>query len=132
MKPNRYISLWLFVATVLFLTCSDTPRNNPFDPGGEVLIVASKGGADDHPAWYLNISASNEVEFQIATQAYRATWREPEGAERQKLWQLMVDCYPFYADYQASTERVIPLVLMRPIEEIPVFRAEDATGLRQL
>ncbi len=100
--------------------------------GGEVLIVASKGGADNHPAWYLNIADSDEVEFQIATQAFRGSWREPEGAEREKLWNLMVDSYPFYADYQASTERQIPLVLMRPAEEIPVFTAEDATGIRQL
>ncbi len=100
--------------------------------GGEIVIVASKGGADTHPAWYLNLVDRDEVEFQVATQAYRGTWREPEGEEREKIWNLMVDCYPFYADYQASTERVIPLVLMRPVEEIPVFRAEDATGLRQL
>ena len=49
------------------------------DIGGEVVICASKGGADHHPAWYLNIVGEKEVEFQIATQAFRATWREPEG-----------------------------------------------------
>ena len=102
------------------------------DIGGEVVIVASKGGADEHPAWYLNIHDSAEVEFQIATQAFRATWREPAGAEREKIWNFMVDCYPFYANYQASTKRQIPLVMMKPIAAIDVFKESDATGIRQL
>lgn len=101
------------------------------DIGGEVVIVASKGGADHHPAWYLNLRDMDEIEFQIATEAFRATWREPEGEERQKVWDFMVDCFPFYADYQASTDRQIPLVMMKPIESVRVFRPEDATGVRQ-
>jgi deazaflavin-dependent oxidoreductase (nitroreductase family) len=101
------------------------------DIGGEVVIVASKGGADTHPAWYLNIKDSQDVEFQIATQAFRATWREPEGAEYQKIWDFMVDNFPFYASYQASTSRKIPLVLMKAVEPIAVFRESDATGVRQ-
>ena len=43
----------------------------------------------------------------------------------------MVDCHPFYANYQASTDRTIPLVMMSALEEIPVFKASDATGVRQ-
>jgi len=101
------------------------------DIGGEVVIVGSKGGADTHPEWYLNIIAAPEVEFQIATQAYRATWREPEGAERQKVWDFMVDSFPFYANYQKSTDRQIPLVMMKIVEPIPVFQESDATGTRQ-
>lgn len=100
------------------------------DIGGEVVIVASKGGADTHPEWYLNLKAQDEVEFQIATQAFRGTMREPEGAERAKIWAFMVDCYPFYASYQASTERVIPLVMLKAKEAIPVFKESDATGIR--
>jgi deazaflavin-dependent oxidoreductase (nitroreductase family) len=99
--------------------------------GGEVVIVGSKGGADTHPDWYLNIREMAEVEFQIATQAFRATWREPEGEERRKIWDYMVACFPFYASYQASTGREIPLVVMKPGEEIPVFKESDATGQRQ-
>ena len=101
------------------------------DIGGEVVVCASKGGADAHPEWYLNLIAKPEVEFQIATQAFRGTWREPEGAEREKVWAFMADSFPFYAKYQASTSRLIPLVMMKPVEAIPVFREEDATGLRQ-
>jgi deazaflavin-dependent oxidoreductase (nitroreductase family) len=100
--------------------------------GGEVVIVGSKGGADNHPEWYLNLHAGSPLSFQIATQAWNATWREPEGAERQKVWDYMVDCYPFYAQYQKSTDRQIPLVLMKGVESIPVFKESDATGLRKL
>lgn len=99
--------------------------------GGEVVIVASKGGADHHPAWYLNIRDQETVDFQVATEAFRATWREPEGAEREKAWAHMVDNFAFYGDYQKATDRLIPLVMMKPIESIPVFKAEDATGMRQ-
>ena len=96
--------------------------------GGEVVIVASKGGSDEHPNWYLNLRESPEIEFQIATQAFRATWRQPEGAEREKVWSYMIEYYPFYAKYQASTDRVIPLVMMKPLEMIPVFTEADVTG----
>jgi deazaflavin-dependent oxidoreductase (nitroreductase family) len=100
------------------------------DIGGELVICGSKGGADHHPAWYLNLVESPEVEFQVATQAFRGTWREPQGEERDKVWAFMVDCHPFYADYQASTERLLPLVLLKAAEEIPVFQESDATGIR--
>ena len=102
------------------------------DIGGEVVIVASKGGADEHPAWYLNIRDSETVDFQIATQSFRASWREPQGAEREKVWAFMADSFPFYTQYQGGTDRIIPLVMMKPIEAIPVFRESDATGIRQL
>lgn len=100
------------------------------DIGGEVVIVASKGGADTHPEWYLNLREMPQAEFQIATQAFRGTMREPEGAEREKIWAFMEDCYPFYANYKASTSRVIPLVVMKAKEAIPVFQESDATGIR--
>lgn len=91
------------------------------DIGGEVVIVASKGGADHHPAWYLNVRESKELEFQIATQAFRATWREPAEAERQKIWDFMEGVFPPYKGYQASTDRQIPLVIMSPIEPVERF-----------
>jgi deazaflavin-dependent oxidoreductase (nitroreductase family) len=101
------------------------------DIGGELVICASKGGADDHPAWYLNLTSMETVDCQVATQAFRGTWREPEGAERDKIWAFMAECFPFYDDDQASTDRILPLVMLKPVKPIPVFRAEDATGLRQ-
>lgn len=102
------------------------------DIGGEVVIVASKGGADHHPAWYLNIHDSKEVEFQVATQAFRGTWREPQGEEYAKIWNFMVDVFPSYAKYQASTSRKIPLVMMKAVTPIGVFKEADATGVREL
>ncbi len=101
------------------------------DIGGEVVICASKGGADHHPEWYLNLIAKSEVEFQIATQAFRGSWREPAGAERKKVWDFFIDCHPFYQTYQDSTERVLPLVMFTAVDSIPVFRESDATGIRQ-
>jgi deazaflavin-dependent oxidoreductase (nitroreductase family) len=100
------------------------------DIGGEVVIVASKGGADVHPEWYLNIRDSQEVEFQIATQAFRGTWREPQGAERDKVWNFMVDVFPSYAKYQQSTSREIPLVMMKAVQPIEVFKEEGSTANR--
>jgi deazaflavin-dependent oxidoreductase (nitroreductase family) len=93
--------------------------------GGEVVIVASKGGAAEHPNWYLNIREASHIEFQIATQAFRAAWREAEGRERAKVWELITTCYPFYARYQASTSRLIPIVMMKPFEAISVFTDAD-------
>lgn len=92
------------------------------DIGGEAVVVASKGGADHHPAWYLNIQGSQEISFQIATQAFRGTWREPQGAERAKVWEFMVAVFPPYKNYQASTERQIPLVMLSADEPIDIFR----------
>jgi deazaflavin-dependent oxidoreductase (nitroreductase family) len=95
------------------------------DVGGEVVIVASKGGADSHPDWYLNLRDAASIDFQVATQAFRATWRESEGVERHKIWEFMVDVYPPYAKYQASTTRRIPVVMMTPVATIEVFGESD-------
>jgi len=93
--------------------------------GGEVVVVASKGGADAHPEWYLNLRAAPELDFQIATQAFRATWREPEGEERHKVWDFMARAFPPYIKYQRATARHIPVVMMTPIRAIEVFQESD-------
>ncbi|MET0546102.1 MAG: nitroreductase/quinone reductase family protein [Caulobacterales bacterium] len=95
---------------------------------GEAVIVASKGGADSHPAWYLNLTSREEVQLQVATDAFRATWREPAGAEREMIWDYMVGVFPSYAGYQNSTARRIPIVMMKPAEPIAVFRESDVAG----
>lgn len=100
--------------------------------GGEVVICASRGGSDQAPQWYSNIAASDTVEFQIATEAFRGTWREPRGAEREKVWAFMVDCYPFYGLYQTRTARQIQLVMMKSCERIPVFRESDISEMRAI
>jgi deazaflavin-dependent oxidoreductase (nitroreductase family) len=95
------------------------------DIGGEVAIIGSKGGADHHPAWYLNLVSSPEVDFQIATQAFRATWREAQGAEREKVYNFMVEAFPFFDNYRKATSRQIPVVLMKAAEPIAVFSKAD-------
>lgn len=89
--------------------------------GGEVVIVASKGGADSHPGWYHNIRASETIDVQIATQAFEATWREPEDDERHEVWAYMTHLYPPYITYQQSTSRRIPLVMLAPGSSRYVF-----------
>src|SRR3984885_5760251 len=94
--------------------------------GGEIVIVASKGGADTHPGWYLNVLESNTIGVQIATQAFEATWRQPEGEERHQVWAYMAPLPPPYLTYQQSTSRQIPLVMLKLGRPIDVFSAEGS------
>jgi deazaflavin-dependent oxidoreductase (nitroreductase family) len=91
--------------------------------GGEIVIVASKGGADTHPEWYLNILSCETLDVQIATQAFEATWREPEGDERHQVWEYMCHLYPPYIAYQQSTSRRIPLVMLNLLRPTATFAA---------
>jgi deazaflavin-dependent oxidoreductase (nitroreductase family) len=91
------------------------------DTNGEVVVVASKGGADVHPGWYYNLREMTEATIQIGGQAFRCTWREPDGAERQAIWDFMAAVYPPYLDYQAATSREIPVVVFQPGEGLEPF-----------
>lgn len=82
--------------------------------GNGYAIVASKGGAQKHPAWFLNLEASEKVTLQVAADCFEATWRRLEGEERQRVWDTMVAIYPPYTDYAAATDRHIPLVMLEP------------------
>jgi deazaflavin-dependent oxidoreductase (nitroreductase family) len=77
------------------------------------IIVASKGGAPEHPGWYRNLLANPEVEVQVGTKKLKA--RTASGAERTKLWEKALEFWPPYADYQKKTEREIPVVVLNPI-----------------
>jgi deazaflavin-dependent oxidoreductase (nitroreductase family) len=81
--------------------------------GGHV-IVASRGGAPSHPAWYLNLVAHPEVWVQIAAERFRVKARTATGAERETLWRRMVDIFPPYEDYRRRTKREIPVVVLQP------------------
>lgn len=117
-----------FGATLLIETFGRTSGKRRVIPlcygvlDGEVIIVASKGGADEHPDWYLNLVTRPELTFQIATQAWRATWREPEAAERQRIWDYMVGVFPPYADYVKGTDRTIPVVMMKPGDRVEILK----------
>jgi deazaflavin-dependent oxidoreductase (nitroreductase family) len=83
--------------------------------GERIVVVASKGGFPNHPAWYLNLKANPEVEVQIGDikQAMRA---ETATAEKKaKYWPRLIAVYPPYQQYQARTDRDIPVVILRPI-----------------
>ncbi len=86
------------------------------ETAGGYAIVASKGGAPSHPAWYLNLTARPEVRVQVGARRFRARARTAAGSERASLWKQMVGIYPPYADYQKRTEREIPVVVLEPCE----------------
>jgi deazaflavin-dependent oxidoreductase (nitroreductase family) len=98
-------------------------RKNPVmrvEHDGKYLAVASKGGADDHPAWYANLLADPRVELQDGTRKWDATAREIDGAERDEWWERAVAAFPQYAEYQKKTSRRIPVFLIEPTAEIPL------------
>ena len=84
------------------------------EAGGNYVVVASKGGAPKHPGWYLNLAAHPDVDVQILAKRFRATARTASGAERAELWKQMAAIYPPYNDYQAKTDREIPVVVLEP------------------
>lgn len=86
--------------------------------GDDFVIVASKAGSDSNPAWFLNLQDMPDVTFQVADTRYRASWRIATDAERAPIWKQLVAFYPPYGEYQAKTDRQIPVVLMTPIETI--------------
>jgi deazaflavin-dependent oxidoreductase (nitroreductase family) len=77
---------------------------------GEYALVASKGGAPNHPVWYYNLRANpDEVTIQDGAEPFEATVREVSGDERAVWWERAVGAYPPYAEYQKRTDRQIPL-----------------------
>ena len=82
---------------------------------GRYIVVASKGGAPQHPGWYRNLLAHPEVEVQVGTAKMKARARTATGAERSNLWQEALKFWPPYADYQKKTQREIPVVVLDPI-----------------
>ncbi|WUR58314.1 nitroreductase family deazaflavin-dependent oxidoreductase [Micromonospora chokoriensis] len=80
--------------------------------GDNHLLVASNGGADKHPAWYLNLSADPTVEIQVDAERFVGRARTATAEERVRLWPVMTKVFPTYARYQKGTEREIPLVIV--------------------
>ena len=85
------------------------------ESGGSQVIIASKGGAPDHPGWYKNLLAHPEVKVQILARKFTAKARTATGAEREKLWDMMVSIFPLYSDYKKKAEREIPVVVLDPV-----------------
>lgn len=80
---------------------------------GGYVVIASKGGAPQHPDWYFNLESDKNVEVQVINDKFSAVAQDLQGAERQAAWDLMAKIYPPYNDYQKKTDREIPVVLLR-------------------
>ena len=88
---------------------------SPLQEGATIVIVASRGGDDQHPAWFLNLRDNPKVQVAFkgaAKQAMTATIASAD--ERARMWPLITEKYKNYAGYQTKTEREIPLVLLNP------------------
>jgi len=81
--------------------------------GEDYMIVASKGGAPEHPAWYLNLEANPKVKLQVKADKFTAQAHTANAKERAALWPKMVEIYGPYADYQKKTDREIPIVVLK-------------------
>lgn len=85
------------------------------EDGKNCVIVASKGGHDFHPGWYLNLKKNHEVQLQVGAEKFAAKAQTATGAERQRLWELMAAIWPEYNNYQARTKREIPVIVLEPL-----------------
>jgi deazaflavin-dependent oxidoreductase (nitroreductase family) len=82
--------------------------------GERVVLVASKGGMSHHPAWYHNLSRHPECRVQVGRRVREMSARRASDAEKTQLWPRLLAIYPDYADYQARTERNIPVMILSP------------------
>lgn len=85
------------------------------ETGNSYIIVASKGGAPQHPGWYKNLLANPAVEVQVGPRKFKAKARTTAGEERARLWKKALEFWPPYADYEKKTEREIPVVVLDPV-----------------
>jgi deazaflavin-dependent oxidoreductase (nitroreductase family) len=85
--------------------------------GDDYLLVASKGGADDPPAWYVNLVANPVVTLQDRADVFKAVARTASEEEKKTLWPIMTKEWPDYDEYQKKTERPIPVVILEPTED---------------
>jgi deazaflavin-dependent oxidoreductase (nitroreductase family) len=86
----------------------------PIRDGDRFVLVASKGGDERHPQWYLNLVANPDVELTVKDNTYRMRARTASPAEKAELWPRIVSVYPGYARYQRKTSRDIPVVICEP------------------
>jgi proline iminopeptidase len=114
--------LWRNGSTILLLTTTGRStgekRTVPLiyaQDGSRYVIVASKGGAPDHPGWYKNLAKSPDVELQVKDEVFRARARTASGEERARLWRKANEVWPPYDDYAKKTPREIPVVVLERV-----------------
>lgn len=105
----------------LLLTTTGRKSGRPFttpliygEDGDAYVIVASRGGDDQHPDWYLNLQATPEVEVQVGGEVFAATARTAPADEKARLWPMMAAIWPDYDNYAEATDRDIPVVVLEP------------------
>lgn len=109
---------WQGTQTLLLSTTgrkSGEQRTTPLiygTDGDSYVIVASKGGSDEPPAWYLNLSENPGVEVQVKADRFKAHARTASPEEKPGLWKTMVGEWPAYDEYQQRTDREIPVVVL--------------------
>ena len=115
--------IWRRGSKILLLTTrgrtTGEPRTAPLiyeNAGDAYVIVASKGGAREHPGWYRNLLAEPQVEVQLLGDRFPATARTASGDERERLWRRMAEIWPHYDTYATRTDREIPVVVVEPLE----------------
>ncbi|AWS45029.1 nitroreductase family deazaflavin-dependent oxidoreductase [Streptosporangium sp. 'caverna'] len=112
---------WQGTVTLLLTTTgrkSGEQRETPLiyqRHGDDYLVVASKGGADAPPAWYLNLQANPEVEVQVLGDRFTARARTATAEEKPGLWKIMAATWPAYDEYQTKTDREIPVVVLERV-----------------
>jgi deazaflavin-dependent oxidoreductase (nitroreductase family) len=106
---------------VLLLTTigrkSGEPRTQPLaytHAGDGYAVIASKGGAPQHPFWYLNLRANPLAEVTVGRATRKVRARDAQGEERERLWRALADLYPGYDRYAQKTSRRIPVVVLEP------------------
>jgi deazaflavin-dependent oxidoreductase (nitroreductase family) len=105
--------------TILLLTTtgrtSGEPRTTPLihrTDGDRWVVVASKGGAPEHPDWYKNLLADPQATIEVQDDTVPVVATAAEGEERARLWSAMTEVWPAYDDYKAKTDREIPVVVL--------------------
>jgi deazaflavin-dependent oxidoreductase (nitroreductase family) len=111
--------IWREGAPILILTVNGRKSGQEYstplifgEDGDNYVIVGSQGGTPQHPDWYLNLAETPEVGVQVKADKFRARARTAEGEERERLWKRMNEIWPHYDEYQAKTEREIPVVVL--------------------
>jgi deazaflavin-dependent oxidoreductase (nitroreductase family) len=109
---------WRNGTTILLLTTkgrsSGQERTTPLIhrvDGDRWVVVASKGGAPDHPGWFQNLQADPEATIQVKAERIPVRASVAEGEERDRLWTAMTEVWPDYDSYQQKTDRQIPVVV---------------------
>jgi deazaflavin-dependent oxidoreductase (nitroreductase family) len=121
-ETNGEDGYWWRDAPTLILTTLGRRTSKPRrlaliygEDGDRYVVVASKGGADQHPEWYLNLLEHPEIQVQIRGDRFRASARTATPEEHNALWPRMVKIWPDYDKYQAKTDRQIPLVILERV-----------------